>query len=61
MKNERKQRLTNFALSIAKGELEKQEDIMFELSKIHPTFQELIMLDDLVQDFMKKIEKGEIK
>ena len=63
MNKERKKELTNFALQVAKNELSegKDFDIKLGLSRLKPTFQELIMLDDLVQEFMKKIKKGEIK
>ena len=63
MNKERKKQLTNFALQVAKNELSegKDFDIRLGLSRLKPSFQELMILDDLVQDFMEKIKKGEIK
>lgn len=63
MNKKRKQQLTNFALQVAKNELSegKDFDIRLGLSKLKPTFEELMMLDDLIQEFMEKVKKGEIK
>ena len=60
MKNERKKQLTNFALDVAKNKF-TDDEMMTKLMLIRPTFEELIFMDDLIQDFMKKLEKGEIK
>ena len=60
MKDERKKQLTNFALDVAKNKITDDEMTM-KLMLIRPTFEELIFMDDLIQNFMKKLEKGEIK
>ncbi len=60
MGKERKKQLTDFSLDVAKNKF-TDDEIMTKLLLMRPTFQELIFMDDLIQDFMKKIEKGEIK
>ena len=60
MRKERKKQLTDFSLDVAKNKFTDNE-MMTKLLLMRPTFEELIFMDDLIQDFMEKIEKGEIK
>ena len=66
MKDERKQQLINFCIEVAKyecdntlSENDKIEKINLGMSKIRPSFMETIMMDELVSDFIEKIERGE--
>ena len=60
MGKERKKQLTDFSLDVAKNKF-TDDEMMTKLLLMRPTFEELIFMDDLIQDFMEKIEKGEIK
>jgi len=60
MNKERKKQLTDFSLEVAKNKF-TDDEMMTKLMLMRPTFQELIFMDDLIQNFMEKIEKGEIK
>lgn len=60
MGKERKKQLTDFSLDVAKNKF-TDDEMMTKLLLMRPTFEELIFMDDLIQDFIEKIEKGEIK
>ena len=60
MKEKRKQELTEFALWVAK-ENYTEDELTEKTVAMRLSFEEFIIVDDLVQKFMDKIKKGEIK
>ncbi len=60
MKEKRKQELTKFALWVAK-ENYTEDELTEKTVAMRLSFEEFIIVDDLVQKFMDKIKKGEIK
>lgn len=56
MRKDRKEILTNFSKQVAQDKY-RDDELMEELVKLKPTFEELIYMDDLIQ----KILEGEIK
>lgn len=60
MKEKRKQQLTEFALWIAK-ENYTEDELVDKTVALRMNFSEFIYVDELVQNFMELIKKGEIK
>lgn len=56
MRKDRKEILTNFSKQVAQDKY-RDDELMEELFKLKPTFEELMYMDDLIQ----KILEGEIK
>jgi len=60
MKEKRKQQLTEFALWVAK-ENYTEDELIDKTVALRMNFSEFIYVDELVQNFMELIKKGEIK
>lgn len=60
MKEKRKQQLTEFALWVAK-ENYTEDELVDKTVALRMNFSEFIYVDELVQNFMELIKKGEIK
>lgn len=60
MKEKRKQQLTEFALWVAK-ENYTEDELVDKTVALRMNFSEFVYVDELVQNFMELIKKGEIK
>lgn len=60
MKEKRKQQLTEFALWVAKENYTENE-LVNKTVALRMNFSEFVYVDELVQNFMELIKKGEIK
>lgn len=60
MKEKRKQQLTEFALWVAKENYTENE-LIDKTVALRMNFSEFVYVDELVQNFMELIKKGEIK
>ena len=60
MKEKRKQQLTEFALWVAK-ENYTEDELIDKTVALRMNFSEFVYVDELVQNFMESIKKGEIK
>ncbi len=60
MKEKRKQQLTEFALWVAK-ENYTEDELIDKTVALRMNFSEFVYVDELVQNFMELIKKGEIK
>ena len=60
MKEKRKQQLTEFALWVAKEDY-TEDELVNKTVALRMNFSEFVYVDELVQNFMELIKKGEIK
>lgn len=60
MKEKRKQQLTKFALWVAKEDY-TEDELVNKTVALRMNFSEFVYVDELVQNFMELIKKGEIK
>ena len=60
MKEKRKQQLTEFALWVAKEDY-TEDELVDKTVALRMNFSEFVYVDELVQNFMELIKKGEIK
>lgn len=58
MRNERKKALVNFAKEVAQDKY-RDDELMEELRKLKPTFEELIFMDDLIQNLLEGEKENE--